>query len=799
MKTIRHNFLFAIMALGVFVFTSCEDEFTEEDFLDKQAELAAAKQSFDLEKLILEYQLIRGNDSASMVFNQQLEAYLAELQDAQETENIEALRQAGLIVSYTLTVENQGGVPIDSVAVSVGGNNPVARRDLSTSGGELVINDLPVGVSPIRMTATGYIGVAFTVDFGDMNNGGEFQVVGDRIYPLGRNEADRITMISSAGSTMGTVSGTATIETDVTNLTPEIPQNVTVTAYLDGAVADPFIGAATSNSGSVISDFRFIGEGIGSAVVDNTTGAWSMMLPATEGGISYTLQIPMVMADQTIVIDERDGVDIAPELATVPTMFGPSGTAGTYDAVSSVPGAKAVFTAAPAQGTGFGLTFTLFTRALSTGTSTSLETEQFTIGNDVYRLTSRGSGLSTSPTGTAANGIATGGTNATFTTAIAGRVTGLAIATAGTGYVVNDVLTVTVFPRDVNGNNTATDIDNDGNPFGAADPNDIANLQFTVTVASVDGAGAITGITLPTTGLGFGADAYFGNSVTQYVVTAVTGGSGATADFSVSSVSARVSAVTVATGGTLYNNSALPTITFTGGNGLGGTPTLPTLSLIGMAYEYAITPSGGTGYAVLPAMSYTQVTTFGGAVTTTGNVDIYDGTSVDADEPLISEFTLAGGVPVLENGTLLTYRTLNFTFAAPTAIITPDPVTLPVASLTITADGEITGLSASNVGSGFGSEFGVTIEPCPPTGPGSGAAISLANNFSKGTNMESVWSGGSSVVTRGSGYLVNANQIPGLAFGIIAYSGPSSVNVVSGGTYKFQIIYGTGNRTQDVD
>ncbi|MEQ8686288.1 MAG: hypothetical protein RIE86_13405, partial [Imperialibacter sp.] len=138
MKTIKLNFLLVIMALGVFTFTSCEDEFTEEDFLNKQAELAAAQQNFNLEKLILEYQLMRQNDSAMAVFS-------AELANLVSDENREALRQAGLIVSYTLTVENQGGVPIDSAAVSIGGNNPVARRDLATSGGQIVIEDLPVG------------------------------------------------------------------------------------------------------------------------------------------------------------------------------------------------------------------------------------------------------------------------------------------------------------------------------------------------------------------------------------------------------------------------------------------------------------------------------------------------------------------------------------------------------------------------------------------------------------------------------------------------------------------------------
>ncbi|MEQ8809055.1 MAG: hypothetical protein RIE59_08315, partial [Imperialibacter sp.] len=276
MKTIKLNFLLVIMALGVFTFTSCEDEFTEEDFLDKQAELAAAQQGFDLEKLILQYELMRENDSLMRVFQ-------AELANVIRDENTEALRQAGLLSSYTLTIEDQGGVPIDSVNVSVGGSNPAARVDVVTSGGTVVINDIVIGASPITITAPGFVGVSYILDLGSIGYYDDFFVIGERVYTLGRRETSRITLLSANGGsgTFATVNGSASIETDLTNTATEIPQNVTIVAYLNGT---SYSGGGVSglfNSSVTMSDFRFIGEGIGSAVVDNTTGRFSMQLPAT--------------------------------------------------------------------------------------------------------------------------------------------------------------------------------------------------------------------------------------------------------------------------------------------------------------------------------------------------------------------------------------------------------------------------------------------------------------------------------------------------------------------------------------
>ncbi len=801
MKTTKLNLLLLLLTLGVFAFSSCEDEFTEEDFLEMQAELAESQRAFDLEKLILEYNLIRENDSAAMVFSQQLNDYYEELKDAKDEENLEALRQAGLLASYTITIEDQRGMPIEGATVSVGGSNTAGRFDVASDAtGEAIVADIVIGASPVQVTAPGFVGVSYFLDLGNMpSNGTDYLYIGDKIFPLGRHETSRITLLSADGAagTFGTVTGTVTVELDVTNLTPELTTDLVIVAYVDGSS----IGGNFYSTSVSMSDFRFIGEGIGSAAVDNTTGTFSMLLPGTEAGITYNFVVPTFTANQTIAIDERNEVAIAPEYAVVPTTFGPG--AGSYDAVSAVSGARAVFTAPPTQGTGFTLAFTQVQAGLSTGSNDFLNDEEQLIGNTLYRLTSRGSGLSSSPTATASGGIGTGGTNATFSTAIAGRITGLNIAAAGTGYAVGDEITVVVFPRDVNGDDTTTDINDDGTNNNNPLNNDGSSLSFDVEVAAVNGTGGITSITLPTTGVGFASDAFFGFGVTQHVVTSVTTstGVGINANFSVSSVNARVTEVNVATGGSLYT-SAPVSIPFTGGNALGGTPTLPALTAVATGFAYNVTPSGGTGYSVLPTMSYNYTpnpiaASGNAAVTNTSLVNIIDGASTDTDEEILPEFTLAAGVPVLRNSGLLIYRT-PVSFSTPVAVITPDPSTLPVATVSISSSagtfGQVTGLSVTNVGSGFASPFAVTIEPSIATAPGSGASIALTGFNALTDNLEAVWTGNTGTVVPGSGYLPNLNRAATTSF-----SGNSGLLVVSGMTYQRDIVYGTGNRLQNVD
>lgn len=793
MKTTKINLLLLLLTLGMFAFTSCEDEFTEEDFLEMQAELAESQRAFDLEKLILEYSLIRENDSASMVFSQQLTAYVKELEAAQETENIEALRQAGLLASYTLTVEDQRGLPIEGATVSVGGNNAAGRIDATSDAtGQAIVQDIVVGASPVQVTASGFVGVSYILDLGSINYGVDYFTMGDKIYPLGRHETIRVTLLSSDGAsgTFSTVTGTATIETDLTNTTREIPQNATVVAYIDGASAG---GAFYASSVSTY-DFRFIGEGVGSASINNTTGAWSMQLPANEAGINYTFSYSEITADQTLAIQSRNGVAVSPEYAVVPTRFGPSANA-SYDGIPSVAGASVVFDAPPAQGTGFNLTFTQVARPLFT--STGDVTFDGAIegspdgSNTIFRLNNRGAGYSTSPNITVDGGNGTG-TDASIVASINGRITGISVPTGGANYAVGDQLTIRVEPRNAGGSNVMPD--SDPFTFGTQD-----YFDFTVTVNSIGLAGALPAtLDLPSGSvLGVTTNAKFGFGVASYNVSVVANtGIGAGATLAVSGATASVDEIRFSNGGSGYTGPA--TITVSGGNGLGGSPTQASMSMGSMAFEYSIAPNNtsASGYRVLPGLRY-EYTTNGGTVSKTDNITAYesDNSTINGSPTLSGAMELSSGTIVFRN-TGLVHRTL-FTRTAPVAEVVAVPAITATATVGINSTtGAVNGVFVSDAGRGYSAQFGATIVPTIAGAPGSGASVTIPNgsfNFDAASG-EVTYNFGGVNFAGGSGYLPNLNRAT-----FVSFTAPSSLSAVSGRTYVVEVFYGTGARTLVVD
>ncbi|MEQ9101273.1 MAG: hypothetical protein RIF36_05645 [Imperialibacter sp.] len=771
MKTIKLNFLLVIMALGVFTFTSCEDEFTEEDFFNKQAELAASQQSFDLEKLILQYELMRENDSLMAVFSNQLAGMLKD-------ENTEALRQAGLLASYTLTIENQGGAPLEGVTVSVGGSNPAARVDAVTDAtGQVIINDIVIGASPVQVTLAGFVGVSYILDLGTISSGEEYFQIGSYIYPLGRHETTRIVLLSADGAsgTFATVNGTATIETDLTNSASEVPQDVTIVAYLDGTDFDYESAQNFFHSSVDIYDVRFSGEGIGSAIVDNTTGRFSMLLPANENGISYTLMVPDVTADQTIVIDTRDDLPVTPELATVPARYGPV-NGGTFSPSISIAGAKAVFPAPTGAGNGANLTFTVVPRDLNIG---------FTIdgnagttpnsGNVEFDIISDGGTVQISPTAAVATAT-TPTTPIALQTSIIGDLD-LTVA-GGVGYTIGEDYDITI------------------------DVLSGATVLQTVTVTETavdDGTGNGVLPTIDETGgniLTNGSDNLNAFGVTGYQVTVVEVAPAVaptTAATITVTCDCRVDAIQTTTTGVGYS-AGITGITFAGG---GTGAALPVVDVVATGFEYtiAIDNTGITvPYTILPDVNWynTTVASFPDASATDTDVISYTeaGTGLSGNLDDLLGINGTGGLALTRTVTNL--RT-GFSYAAPVLEIVEPMAMMASADVDINSDGTIGGLFNEDGGMGYTGVFGVTIMPTLATSPGTGAAVQLFDFTTQGTR-EVQWSTNWTVTDKGSGYLEELNNS---AFG--AYSGPTSVYAISGEVFELTVKYGSGMRLQNVN
>jgi hypothetical protein len=762
MKTIKLNFLLVIMALGVFTFTSCEDEFTEEDFLDKQAELAATQHGYDLEKLMLEASLARENDSAQQALQQAIVDY-------QKAGNEEALAKAGLLLSYTVRIESDGK-PVEGATISMsnattGGRTMDAVSD--ASGNATITSGVPVGRNVIRFSGTGYYSMRGVVEFDPMGEDGDYAVVGNIIYPIGRNESSTLEVFSSDAGSVATVKGVVTIETDLTNGAAEIPQGLVISATFD-------VEADAEVSGTPIESLKFESSSIGSAAVDAETGAYTLMLPARLDGINYDLEYSTLTLDQKIAITYRDDDKLAaPEYAMVPTRFITDGEGGASDVVE-VSGARIVFPAPPAAGLGLKASaFTVIPQSMPATSVNFAESDFYETGNYVYKLGTRGA-VKQIPTMAITGGGAT--TNAQATATIKGYTTSVSITAAGTGYGDAQNVTVTVSMAD------------------ASDA--IIDNIFTVTVKSnADGTlpvSAINMLTADPSGSGFNsANPFeFDEDMTKLVATIGGTGTGATASVEYTGY---LYGFDVTSAG--QNLTSAPTITFTGG-GTGATVPTVTVPFVYSEYEFTLDNSANTvAYSVLPADINFIITddVENGLLESSTEDEIYS--LVDDDEDYILDYVKVNNGQVVPEFLGDKFRIWSFTM--PTMVVTPNTVETASAVAIINEDGQLEDIMITSYGEGYASPFTAEIVVPIEGAPGTGAAITLTD-FYNSSDGSINWDGFWFISAPGSGYLQNLNQ----AFieeGAKSFDADYwSVTLKPGDVIINNVDYGTGERLQNV-
>ena len=757
---------FALLAIVAFVVIACQDNFSEADFVASQLKNRNKQDSIAIAK------------------------------------QIEGLNAAGQLLSYTLQVLDDK-LPVSGVAVVM--SNPPPGSTTSTltattdANGFATFKNVQIGANTFIVSKTGYYSATFIVDFGTPTSGIHYQVVSNNgiqtIIPIKKTASNQVPIFASAaGGATAIIRGNVTIESDLTNTTAEIPQNITIKANLSQILGSNAGGNANGTSQgsanlSQIMSYFFNTNAIGTATVDNTTGAYSMVVPAGADGRQLTLIVPTVSLNQKIGFTRLNGQPVATQIGTVPAVFGPVSLAGTYDNIPQLQGAIATFPAPPAPGSGFKFAYTAVPRGLPT-TLSSNQGVQFTIGNITAQLTSKGSGYSASPTVTITGGGAS--TQATANTTLQGIATGIAITAAGTGY------SGTVFYQ----LQQSTD--------GGSSFSNVPSVFFSRDAGNTPAP--LAAPTLPTTGAGFEASNPFGTlgGVTNFrwLITntspfgANPAGSGATAS---ATVSATVNTVQILTPGTGYTSA--PTITIAAPTS--GTTATFVIQEFQTQWNIALDNSANTTpYRVLPAginMVFSYLTS--GAQTLNTVVDQFgNGTSA-----VIGTLTVSGGNIVFQDPSR-TYQTSAFSQNPPNTVVIPS-VSTPASALVAVnnnfgsaAFGQVTGLSNIVVGAGYDAPVTVTIS-APAGLPGTGARIDLSTfiNFDPNTK-EYRWNGSPGTITNpGSGYqpflnmyyVNNFNGNP--TSSPVLFSGTSSITVRTGDVVSADIVYGTGRKTQNVN
>lgn len=736
MNTIKKLFGVALggISIGALLLTQgCQDNFSEKDFLS----LKARQDSIAISKLAV-------------------------------------LNEAGELLSFSIQVL-EDRKPLEGVKVRISNLNssPSASTPLevvTNSDGIALFPKVKHGAFNVALAKENYLSVAalITVDYPIVRD------AENNIIPVKISESAVLSMMTSnsaASSSTAIIKGKVTIESDLTNDRPEVPQNLTLRADLSGV---GFVGAQSSNTR--VEDY-FINEGnIGVATV-NANGEYSMIVPATVEGQFISMIYPTIELNQKVAVDHLDGKEITPEYRSVPTEFG---RFTAYDEIPVIPGAHVKIVGTPVQpGTGLEFGFTPYPRSLGTWTRQSI-TSDFTNEGITYTITSRGSGYQSSPVFE----FGSGANKAIVKTSLRGIVKSINVSNVGAGYPAN--VTVMIAYRE-NGSLGLTPV-------------------TTFDIATVNGS-IPSSIALPSSGTGFDSSTPFftdfnsaipnrGFDVKEFVV--IFTGAPTTMAAATVTVDCEIDGAMMANGGKGFtSNPGTPTVI----GGDGGTGGLLTIKTFTSQWNVNI-KNGGSGFSILPRSVSFSYNNQAGSGTEFSMLDKFNSTN-----EITALLKTVGGAVTFVDPTS-SYRTVTFSESAPEAVISVslfEPVKLRAsveAALNSAAYGKVS-IDIIQNGQGYAAPFGVLVEPTVTGAPGSGAAFKLGV-FNKLPTGEYVWTQSYTIISRGSGYLPNLNRVNEylisnpLSSTPQPFSGSTSILVKSGSTVINDVKYGTGNRKEKV-
>ncbi len=754
--------LFFILTIGftASVFFSCEDDFTEQDLLNLQNQLA------------------RENDSLQTV------------------RNTDALNQAGELVSYLVKVVTNDNTPVEGASVSLlastGGT--ASTTTLTTDvDGQVYFDQVVIGGNILSISAAGFFDVTADVNFGQITEGTHYEIINGEVIPLQVVESSILPLFGDgSGTELGTLRGTVQIETDLTNDSTEVVDGVELVADLANfATLFARDGSLTPSLYVFDSDLT-----VGRATSD-ANGNYTMQIPTTADGLSPEIVVPVITRTQRLAAKEVDNVPLArPEYFDVEAQFGPNlGSSGIPD----VPGIIVQASAPSAAGAGFGLTLTRYGRALTAGTLTAQSfttPTEFLADDMIFHFTSVGEGYENSPQVTVADAGA--GNGADVEAHIQFAITGLTVATAGDAAADTDIFLDLVYDEV---QNNITDGDTD-TTFDITQANNILTVR-------TDAAGAVTADSVAAALAQAIAndDVYFDPENPQSINDWVSGlrlvgiGDGATTDpvVTVSGATGIVEDVNINAAGEDYET---PTFTFSGG----GATTQAALTLVefGTQWQIAVDNSGvTTAYNVLPedvSFEYIDVVVGDRAVQTSGAVtDPINGGAPD----ILDILQVDGSGNIVFNDNVNSYVT-NFNAPSAPRVIVDDPQAQQIqfeiqTFFTVNDDGSINNLAQniSETGEGYAARPTLTIVPAAVGAPGSGAIIVAVDGDFLDTG-EFQWGGNFDLTHPGSGYLENLNQANQAGYqGTQSNDNDFNIFIRPGETIVHDIDYGTGVRIQD--
>lgn len=442
-KQFIRNAVIIVSLFGLAVW-SCKDDFTEEDLVQIQAELAQQQQ-----------------DHADSVAAAQ-----------QAHEDSMSLRR----VNYTVTVYNasvaaantggrtEGLTGLNGAEVSISVNG-VVQTQSTDANGMVVFENVPQGSIAGTVTMTDFSTVHFVANLYDYND------IEDPVISAGT-----LVPIFQLTANTATIEGRVTYEGDLLNDTEEIvPDGTVVSLNIDITDTDFILAYLSRDQGNDIGALTSIAFE-GSFITTTTGGNYSINVPSSPIGLEYKISFSDFTADQNIAINNYVNGNLVRDVVTIPTLFSQSTSlAFPNDEFTNIPQIPAVLLdidAPPPPGSGAAMSLSLIADAVDAGNGFDILAGGSGYGNfliDVPVTVTGGDYDSSVPGATPADLRAITDGN--------GSVTGINVLNPGFGYRSRPTITV------------------EGNGSGAVVVSNYASL-----IAPLFGTGASSGTVLSSGG-----------------------------------------------------------------------------------------------------------------------------------------------------------------------------------------------------------------------------------------------------------------------------------------------------------
>ncbi len=594
-----------------------------------------------------------------------------------------------------------------------------------------------------------------------------------------------IPLFETTGTNMATLTGEATLETDLTNTTREmVPDGTVVTATIDAtnpAFIRQFLNTSTTGSSTpndyvgVITNASY---GTGGFTGTTKSGIYSIQIPAAVDGLPIKVNYPDIAGNQKVFEVGSGSGGSFNQISTYRQLY------GVNISPTSVPTAAGV-NISFAGGMGAAATANMnFTGALSQ-----------------INVVTGGSGYNGTPFVTITdpgpgNGLP-GGTGATATANVtAGVVTSITLTNAGTGYSTNTQVIInsgsgaqaTTLLNTSNQSIYSVIVNSQGSGYTSAPA-----VTFTggsgsgaAGTANINSIGQVVSVTMTN----------FGSGYTSAPTVSFTGGGGSGATASVNKLGSPVGSITVNAGYFGSGYSYAPIVIIDPPSNPAGTPATATATVdpnTGQVTGYTIT-NPGSGYSTAPNVTVSSgagakatANLVGGSVLsasiTNGGTQFYTGApSVRFVNVPGSAGQGAAGTAVLTNGvvTSITITNGGTGYTAIPQIVFDDPSGAQAYALI--SNGQIGSITMAN--GGFNYNAAPIVSILPTTGaPGGGAVATATVSGGQVTGV--------TISNGGSGYI--GGNVPSSSITFRSTHGSNLISNV-GNTIVNDVYYGTGQK-----